>query len=63
MAGFFVTLTGGQVSEKSNVNLYVDGEHEHNSCAVDRPDRRVSAIAATYRIQEDVAIVCRVTFY
>ena len=63
MAGFLVTLTGGHVKEKSKVNVYVEGEQEHNSCAVALPDKRKNATADASSIQEDIAIGLGIASY
>lgn len=57
MAGFVGQVDSEHGPEKSNVNVYVEGEQEHGACPVALPENRKHTRADAYSIQYFIVIV------
>ena len=67
MPPFLVTFTGGQVREKSSVNLYDEGEQAHNdgscSCAAtnSRPAELLLIVFLLFVLEDKIAVKNKIT--
>ena len=64
MPPFLVTFTGGQVREKSSVNLYDEGEQAHNDesgCCAATNSKPAELLLLLFVLEDRIAVKNRIT--